>query len=229
MVIDLTNSSKYYSFDESAGTSEFQYPGNDSPSIFYRKVKLIGLDGQKASQLTHICGTYTSKLAAYHCRSVVRGMVKPHNQMLWTTSAGAYVPSITCNSKAQSRHYGPLSIAPMASIAQVLHVCTMACSECICHFWELNMQILQFAYAHKVNKGAGRLAMLTSLPNDCAWWYTALRLWVLAAGYMIANALVRLQGRTAMGAVKVFAECRPPGIYKRHYIEEIFRYNHELL
>ena len=46
---------------------------------------------------------------------------------------------------------------------------------------------------------------------------------------MIANALVRLQGRTAMGAVKVFAECRPPGIYKRHYIEELFRYNHELL
>ena len=58
---------------------------------------------------------------------------------------------------------------------------------------------------------------------------TAVRLCFAAAGYVIANALVRLQGRTAMGAVKVFAECRPPGIYKRHYIEEIFRYNHELL
>lgn len=45
MVIDLTNSSRYYSFDESAGTSEFQYPGIDPPSIFYRKVKLNRLDG----------------------------------------------------------------------------------------------------------------------------------------------------------------------------------------
>ena len=47
MVIDFTNSSRYYSFDESAGTSEFQYPGKDPPSIFYRKVKLDCLDGQK--------------------------------------------------------------------------------------------------------------------------------------------------------------------------------------
>ena len=49
----------------------------------------------------------------------------------------------------------------------------------------------------------------------------------LSAGYMIANALMRLHGKTAASAVKVFAELRPPGIYKRHYIEELFKYNHE--
>lgn len=38
MVIDLTNSSRYYEFDESDATSEFQYSGGDAPPIFYRKV-----------------------------------------------------------------------------------------------------------------------------------------------------------------------------------------------
>ena len=58
MVIDLTNSSRYYSFDESAGTSEFQYPGKDPPSIFYRKVKPDCLDGQKHTAHTHLCHQY---------------------------------------------------------------------------------------------------------------------------------------------------------------------------
>lgn len=50
-----------------------------------------------------------------------------------------------------------------------------------------------------------------------------------AAGYVIASALVRLERRTVVSAVKYFAEQRPPGIYKRHYIEELFKYSHELL
>lgn len=50
-----------------------------------------------------------------------------------------------------------------------------------------------------------------------------------AAGYVIASALVRLERRTVVSAVKHFAERRPPGIYKRHYIEELFKYSHELL
>ena len=46
---------------------------------------------------------------------------------------------------------------------------------------------------------------------------------------MIANALMRFRGRTAAGSLKFFAEQRSPGIYKRHYIEELFTYNHERL
>ena len=55
------------------------------------------------------------------------------------------------------------------------------------------------------------------------------KLAALAAGYVIASALVRLERRTVVSAIKCFAERRPPGIYKRHYIEELFKYSHELL
>ncbi|KAL3142910.1 hypothetical protein ABBQ38_003198 [Trebouxia sp. C0009 RCD-2024] len=48
-------------------------------------------------------------------------------------------------------------------------------------------------------------------------------------GYVIASALMRLERKTALSAVKYFADNRPPGIYKRHYIEELFKYSHELL
>lgn len=41
MVIDLTNSSRYYEFDESDATSEFRYSGGDAPPIFYRKVSTV--------------------------------------------------------------------------------------------------------------------------------------------------------------------------------------------
>ena len=60
-------------------------------------------------------------------------------------------------------------------------------------------------------------------------YYHNLVLHCFAAGYVIANALIRLERRTTASAVKYFAECRPPGIYKRHYIQELFKYNHELL
>ena len=52
---------------------------------------------------------------------------------------------------------------------------------------------------------------------------------VFPAGYVVASALIRLEGRTVLSAVKYFAECRPPGIYKRHYIQGLFKYSHELL
>ena len=41
MVVDLTNSSRYYSADAD-GTSEFQYSGPDLPTVYHRKV-LVGL------------------------------------------------------------------------------------------------------------------------------------------------------------------------------------------
>lgn len=58
---------------------------------------------------------------------------------------------------------------------------------------------------------------------------TTMQLLTPATGYVIASALVRLERRTVVSAVKHFAECRPPGIYKQHYIEELFKYSHEQL
>ena len=43
MVIDLTNSSRYYSAD-SDGTSEFEYSGPNPPTVYHRKV-LVSLEG----------------------------------------------------------------------------------------------------------------------------------------------------------------------------------------
>ena len=44
---------------------------------------------------------------------------------------------------------------------------------------------------------------------------------------MIANALVRLKGKTCASAIKHFQQMRPPGIYKRHYLQDLFVYHHE--
>ncbi len=43
---------------------------------------------------------------------------------------------------------------------------------------------------------------------------------------MIANYMVR-SGESAIDAVKIFAQHRPPGIYKPHYLDRLFEYNHE--
>lgn len=40
MVIDLTNSSRYYSAD-SDGTSEFEYSAPDLPTVYHRKVLVL--------------------------------------------------------------------------------------------------------------------------------------------------------------------------------------------
>ena len=45
---------------------------------------------------------------------------------------------------------------------------------------------------------------------------------------MIVNFLVR-QGWSVEKALRIFAEHRPPGIYKEDYIRELYRYNHEPL
>ncbi len=47
------------------------------------------------------------------------------------------------------------------------------------------------------------------------------------AGYMLVNYMVR-HGLSVADALQVFAKHRPPGIYKAHYIEQLFKYNHEL-
>ena len=47
-------------------------------------------------------------------------------------------------------------------------------------------------------------------------------------GYMIVNYLVR-QGWSVERALRIFAEHRPPGIYKEDYIRELYKYNHEPL
>lgn len=62
------------------------------------------------------------------CRFGARGAVKPHNQMLSTSSAGASVPSTTC-SKQTGPFCGPWCTALMASTAQVttVHTC-MPCN-----------------------------------------------------------------------------------------------------
>ncbi len=58
---------------------------------------------------------------------------------------------------------------------------------------------------------------LLSRPDRCA-----------APGYMIVNFLVR-QGMSVERALRIFAEHRPPGIYKEDYIRELYKYNHEPL
>ena len=42
------------------------------------------------------------------------------------------------------------------------------------------------------------------------------------------NTWLRLQANATVDAgLRMFATCRPPGIYKDDYIEELFRYHHE--
>jgi hypothetical protein len=48
-----------------------------------------------------------------------------------------------------------------------------------------------------------------------------------AAGYVIACALMRMYGSRGMNirrAVRYFAEARAPGIYKDHYITDLFKW-----
>ena len=48
------------------------------------------------------------------------------------------------------------------------------------------------------------------------------------AGYMVVSFMVR-QGMSVQRALRVFAEHRPPGIYKEDYVRELYRYYHEPL
>ena len=48
------------------------------------------------------------------------------------------------------------------------------------------------------------------------------------AGYVLVNTWLRLQANATVDAgLRMFATCRPPGIYKDDYIDELFRYHHE--
>ncbi|GBF98986.1 mRNA-capping enzyme [Raphidocelis subcapitata] len=50
-------------------------------------------------------------------------------------------------------------------------------------------------------------------------------------GYMVVSAMMRLLAATGMcveRGVRRFAQQRPPGIYKHEYIEDLFRYHHEV-
>ena len=49
----------------------------------------------------------------------------------------------------------------------------------------------------------------------------------LLTGYMLVNYMVR-QGLSVAEALHLFAQHRPPGIYKADYIDALFKYNHEL-
>ena len=49
----------------------------------------------------------------------------------------------------------------------------------------------------------------------------------VCVGYMIVNAMMRLMGKTCASALRSFQQCRPAGIYKRHYIQDLFKYHHE--
>jgi mRNA-capping enzyme len=46
---------------------------------------------------------------------------------------------------------------------------------------------------------------------------------------MVVSYLVRLQGMSVEKALRVFADHRPPGIYKEDYIRDLYKYNHEPL
>ena len=102
MVIDLTNSSRYYTFDETCGTSEFEYPGTDAQSVFYRKVPSIACSSTLASYAVlvvwlaiafNMCHWYlrsfpfiwlplvASPTPMGYCRSAAKGVVKRHSQM----------------------------------------------------------------------------------------------------------------------------------------------------
>ena len=48
------------------------------------------------------------------------------------------------------------------------------------------------------------------------------------SGYMVVSFMVR-HGMSVEKALRVFAEHRPPGIYKEDYIRELYKYNHEPL
>ena len=43
------------------------------------------------------------------------------------------------------------------------------------------------------------------------------------------NYLIRHEGMSVQRALRMFAEHRPAGIYKEHYIRELYKYNHEPL
>ena len=49
-----------------------------------------------------------------------------------------------------------------------------------------------------------------------------------AAGYVLVNTWLRLRANaTVDDGVRRFAACRPPGIYKDDYLDELFKYHHE--
>ena len=48
---------------------------------------------------------------------------------------------------------------------------------------------------------------------------------------MLSSYLARIGGKDGLGkplpaAVRLFSVHRPPGIYKDHYLNELFKYNH---
>ncbi len=123
MVIDLTNSSRYYEFDEATGTSEFRYPGSDAPQVFHRKVVHISCSTMCVCTLV-LCaceGLPQAKTATplvHVCRYAARAVVKHHSRMRSTSSAGPCV-CIICTASKQIPYHGQLCIALTASIAQV--------------------------------------------------------------------------------------------------------------
>jgi mRNA-capping enzyme len=46
-------------------------------------------------------------------------------------------------------------------------------------------------------------------------------------GFMIIHYLMRTQMNSVEQAVRMFAKARPPGIYKQHYIDDLFTFYHE--
>lgn len=57
MVVDLTNSSRYYTADAD-GTSDFRYPGPDPPAVYHRKVRVGIISGNAflcAAAFQHLC------------------------------------------------------------------------------------------------------------------------------------------------------------------------------
>ncbi|KAJ6407780.1 hypothetical protein OIU84_011139 [Salix udensis] len=47
-------------------------------------------------------------------------------------------------------------------------------------------------------------------------------------GYMIVHYLMRSQPMSVTQAIKIFAEARPPGIYKPDYIDALYSFYHEI-
>lgn len=46
-------------------------------------------------------------------------------------------------------------------------------------------------------------------------------------GFMIVHYLMRTQYTSVEQAIRMFAKARPPGIYKQHYIEDLYKFYHE--
>ncbi|KAL4187197.1 hypothetical protein AMTRI_Chr09g37890 [Amborella trichopoda] len=74
-------------------------------------------------------------------------------------------------------------------------------------------EVLQFMERHK---GSNRKCALV----HCTHGYNR-------TGFMIVNYLVRSHGYSVTDALDVFADARPPGIYKPDYIDALFSFYHE--